>query len=782
LAEHKDRVAAWLEPIPGEQPAGSDARYEPDHEHIRNQAASLDAPTGGTVDWRDVVQKGGSLLARVSKDILIACYVAYGLYQTEGLRGLAAGLWLIAETCDRFWEDAWPKLKRVRARVNAIDWLTGKVNISLAETQVSAADREAVAALREAAERLKQVAWARFEDSPPSLQPLLDNITRLEMSLPSSPSPSPAPAPAPAPVPAPAPAPAPVPGDESPGYTTEALRARPAPAPATSPAGETSPESLQAKLDQLAAPYLAPIPGPAPAGEDSRYEPAAEAVRAAVAQLDSPTASSVDWAQMVRDCTEILQKKSKDFMIAASLAAALHQQQGFVGLATGVAVLNGLVETYWEEGFPKKKRMRARANAIAWLTSRCAALADAEVKATDREAIALLDHASTKLRTLVYANFEDSVPPLGDLLDNVRRLVLSVPAPEAPSPPQPPPQAPARPQPAQPQAQPQPARPQTQPKVQAPSDAIDEMAGVDQLVPFLQKIGATLHKASRELFKASKASPAAYRLARQGLYLYLDAPPPATSGQQTGAPPPPPDTINQLDTLAQRANWAALLDEAESSLGRHRFWLDLHRYVALALGGLGHAAARDAVIAEVAYLMKRMPEVRERQFSDGQPFAGPATQAWLDAEVLPSGGDGGGGGGDGLSDAERTALDEARKLSAGGKTDEAVAMLDDLSRGGQNASVRFRARLGMAQACAGGGAPAAADGLFTALGIDIERHGLEQWDPGLAAKCYAAHCELLRGQMKKLGEKSDPTMAERFAKVYSRLCRVAPTVALKLGG
>lgn len=97
MAEYQDRVAPWLEPIPGDEPAGPDARYEPDHEHIRAQAALLDAPTGGDVDWPDVIKKGEGLLVNKSKDLLIASYVAYGLYRTNGLVGLASGMYLISE-------------------------------------------------------------------------------------------------------------------------------------------------------------------------------------------------------------------------------------------------------------------------------------------------------------------------------------------------------------------------------------------------------------------------------------------------------------------------------------------------------------------------------------------------------------------------------------------------------------------------------------------------------------------------------------------------------------
>ena len=542
---------------------------------------------------------------------------------------------------------------------------------------------------------------------------------------------------------------------------------------------------MDEKLAEMRAPYLAPVSDDAPAGQDARYEPEAEAVRAAIAQLDSPTGEAVDWTEVKKDCTTILQKKGKDFLITSCLAAALYELESLAGLTAGVAVLTGLIDTYWENGFPKKKRVRARANSVGWFISRMDTLVDVPIKATDKQAIDLLEHATKQLVEIVYERFEDSAPALGTLRDNVQRLKLSVPEPEAPKPapaPQPaqPPPAQPEPQPAQPQ--PQAAKPAASVAVKTP-DAPGEMAGADQVVPFLRDVGASLYKASRELFKANKSSPLCYRLSRLGLYLHMEEPPPTTSGQKTAVPPPTPDVVNQFDTLAKGQKWAALLEEAESSLGRSRFWLDIHRYVALSLGGLGHDAAKEAVIDGTASLLQRMPDVRERQFNTGQPFANAGTQEWFEMEVMPSGGEGGGGG-DGLSDEERATMDEARKLSAGGKVDEAIGLLQEVSRSGGNAAVRFKARLAMGQACAASGANGAADGLFTTLLGDIDRYHLEEWDPDLAGKCLAAHCEMLKGMVKKTnpGEKSDPAIAERLAKVYSRLCRVSPSVAYKIGG
>src|SRR5688500_13457177 len=120
----KARIEPWLAPIAGPTPAGPDARYEPLPEQVRSEAAKLDNPAGGPPDWKRGLQGAQELTSQRSRALLIESYAAYGLYQTEGLMGLAAGVFLLAESMDRYWEAMHPPAARLRARVNAIQWLT----------------------------------------------------------------------------------------------------------------------------------------------------------------------------------------------------------------------------------------------------------------------------------------------------------------------------------------------------------------------------------------------------------------------------------------------------------------------------------------------------------------------------------------------------------------------------------------------------------------------------------------------------------------------------------
>ncbi|MCA9604748.1 MAG: type VI secretion system domain-containing protein, partial [Myxococcales bacterium] len=117
---------------------------------------------------------------------------------------------------------------------------------------------------------------------------------------------------------------------------------------------------------------------------------------------------------------------------------------------------------------------------------------------------------------------------------------------------------------------------------------------------------------------------------------------------------------------------------------------------------------------------------------------------------------------------------EAKALAGGGKVDEALDALAALANGGRGGRARFRAKLVMAQALASK-SPEAADGIFEALAQQLERSGLEEWDPDVARECHAAHLACLKAM------KSDEAKA-RAAQVFRRLCRVDPVGAAKAGG
>jgi type VI secretion system protein VasJ len=105
-------------------------------------------------------------------------------------------------------------------------------------------------------------------------------------------------------------------------------------------------------------------------------------------------------------------------------------------------------------------------------------------------------------------------------------------------------------------------------------------------------------------------------------------------------PPIPPQRRQALDGLAQAGNWQELLNEAEGQFAVTPLWLDLQRYVAVALKGLGPAwgAAHDAVVTAALALHARLPALFDLTFKDRTPLADGVTKAWIGELAVQGGG------------------------------------------------------------------------------------------------------------------------------------------------
>ena len=114
-----------------------------------------------------------------------------------------------------------------------------------------------------------------------------------------------------------------------------------------------------------------PIDGDNPAGRDVRYDPQFEVLQGEIDKLSSPTASGqVDWGKIVDEAAKLLSESAKDLTVASYLAVALVHTRKIEGMDQGLQILGDMLETYWDQLYPPKKRMRGRSGAITWWTER----------------------------------------------------------------------------------------------------------------------------------------------------------------------------------------------------------------------------------------------------------------------------------------------------------------------------------------------------------------------------------------------------------------------------
>ena len=516
-----------------------------------------------------------------------------------------------------------------------------------------------------------------------------------------------------------------------------------------------------------AAAYLGPIPGPAPAGAPARFEPIYDEVVREVSKVDSPSGGKVDWGAVARLAGELLQTRTKDLALAAYLAHALHAMEGLEGLATGTALLAGLVERYWASMQPDVKRARGRANALRWFLERSlVALQAARPANGAAERVEAIEAAARRLAEVVRQELADASPAFGPFIEALERLKPAAP------PPDPEPTAPA----VVPETSaiapgvavaetPSPA------SVALATGAVDvELPGGPDPGEVLSRIGDALVDVAHALRAASAADPRAYRVLRVGLWLHVSSPPPAVAGR-TSIPPLAGAFRSRIEALQQSGQLAAIVEETESALPGQRFALDLNQATWQALRGLGapYERARAAVVLGLRGLLARFPELPMLAFADGTPLASATTRAWIEEHVVTR-------ARSADTPAEpggiASAAGEVKALLEGARVPEALTCMGKVLGAAGTARERFLLRLELARACAAAGLPAIAKASYEELERDVRAHALERWEPGLAAKALKGLIAATHA-LAKDARGDSPQIAE----VYQRLCSIDPAAA-----
>jgi type VI secretion system protein VasJ len=265
----RERANQWLEPISAEAPSGAPSKHHPTYESVFAEVARLESPTGETVRWDAVVRDAGELLRTTTKDLWLASYFAYGLYMTEGLPGAITGATLLAELTERYWQDLFPEVSRLRSRGLALSWYVERMKHVLPTVQADSTSPAVVEALSTAVSKLAEVTRTRLASQGPAMGPLLTSLERLRASMPNEAVPPAAAAPTPTP-----PAPAPPEATPAPAAPAEApATARPAPAAPTPPPAPAAPPPAPA-----ATALASQLPA-APTGELSSAEAATDFLR-----------------------------------------------------------------------------------------------------------------------------------------------------------------------------------------------------------------------------------------------------------------------------------------------------------------------------------------------------------------------------------------------------------------------------------------------------------------------------------------------------------------------
>jgi type VI secretion system protein VasJ len=384
-----------------------------------------------------------------------------------------------------------------------------------------------------------------------------------------------------------------------------------------------------------------PISSDAPAGVSVKYEEVFEELHAEVAKLESLKDESVDWTRVVDLGTTILSSISKDLLVACYLCHGLYVTKDYPGLAAGLTILRDMVNTFWDELYPEKKRMRARTSAIKWMVDRLAVgVLDNKPALARHQAVKSSYELAEELERLVDEKQGDQRPQ-GEqephwselkrflresdesLSREKKKLEQDPPAPVWSEPPaQEGPSDEAKTAvsvPAGPATTATPASPQ---EIGSEQDADRTLRACKDM---LKKIAS--FRRERKL-----DDPQHYHLLRMAVWVDVELP--MTQNGTTQVRQPADEQVENLNYLLESGEYLALIRQAESRLSVAPFWLSLHRYVATALDALGYADALRVVIADLSVLLQRFPTLPECKFVGGQTFADDLTQDWIQTAVL----------------------------------------------------------------------------------------------------------------------------------------------------
>tara|TARA_R110000787_G_scaffold86057_11_gene183410 strand:- start:22087 stop:23250 length:1164 start_codon:yes stop_codon:yes gene_type:complete len=143
----------FLEPVPGDDPAGVSIRYENIYDEIKDARRSDDPSLSQGVwetelkraDWKLVESLCTKVIVEQSKDAQIAVWLTEAWLHRFGFAGFAAGLDLIVKMSERYWDGLHPRIEEgdIEFRVGPYAWLNDRLAIQarlLPITQPSTTD------------------------------------------------------------------------------------------------------------------------------------------------------------------------------------------------------------------------------------------------------------------------------------------------------------------------------------------------------------------------------------------------------------------------------------------------------------------------------------------------------------------------------------------------------------------------------------------------------------------------------------------------------------------
>lgn len=186
-------LAHYLElarsPVSAERVAGEDARFSGAYEALESELRKEQSMhETSQVDWSMVLENSEALLRDQAKDLRVAGWLVWALYQCEAFAGLLAGVAMLQVLCEQYWVELFPAKSRTRAA--AVSWLLPRFEQALNPNIAVAEQLPLFRQIVERLERLDAALTGPLGDDAPLLLPLCRSLrVRVQRAADNQPAP-----------------------------------------------------------------------------------------------------------------------------------------------------------------------------------------------------------------------------------------------------------------------------------------------------------------------------------------------------------------------------------------------------------------------------------------------------------------------------------------------------------------------------------------------------------------------------------------------------------------
>ncbi|MGO1461452.1 MAG: type VI secretion system protein TssA [Marinobacter sp.] len=439
-----------------------------------------------------------------------------------------------------------------------------------------------------------------------------------------------------------------------------------------------------------------------------------------IMKVGSLAHTDIDWGKVESESLKILSARSKDIKVLGFLLIALQRGGDGERFALSLYLLNGVLDAWWEEGwpYPGDKGKRARRMLFTQMLQRAgkgvAGLSfDASVgdgRSFCLEVLAKLD-----------AQVQQREWPDDSLVD-LKRALEKLPQPQEAV-----------------------ADSEKDPQATTASSATTNHDGAKaapahSAASASPSLGAltldpgneratrqSLLKVADMLTETEPQRPLGYQVRRYALWQSITAAPPTRDGKRSDLAAVSADRVADYREALEKAPDQALWQRIEQSLAVSPFWLEGHHLSASVAAALGCAACAEAIRAAVNEFVERLPQLAELTFNDGTPFLPPETEEWRASAPANRPGSPSGG----VANQWEQAYDAARELMNQKGLAPAMQLLEDGLASAREPREQFYWRLTSARLMKESGLVSLARQQMQDLQQQVAGLVIEDWEPAL---------------------------------------------------